>query len=106
MPESNVRNALTEAVYFILLSLQEPLHGYGIMQLVSELSHDRVNLGSGTLYGAINTLLKKNWIQLYRTEDKKKEYLITPEGQAVLLEEIQRLKDLYECGHRMTGGMK
>ena len=26
--------ALTEAVYYILLSLTEPLHGYGIMQKV------------------------------------------------------------------------
>ena len=29
---------LTEAVYYILLSLTEPLHGYGIMQKAEQLS--------------------------------------------------------------------
>ena len=31
--------ALTEAVYYILLSLDQPLHGYGIMQNAEALSH-------------------------------------------------------------------
>ena len=47
--------ALTEAVFYILLSLNEPLHGYGIMQNAEKLSHGRVKLAAGTLYGAINT---------------------------------------------------
>ena len=51
--------ALTEAVYYILLSLTDPLHGYGIMQNVEKLSGGRVRLAAGTLYGAINTLLEK-----------------------------------------------
>ena len=54
--------ALTEAVYYILLSLLEARHGYGIMQNAEELSHGRVKLAAGTLYGAINTLLEKGWI--------------------------------------------
>ncbi|MBQ5890707.1 MAG: PadR family transcriptional regulator, partial [Clostridia bacterium] len=49
--------ALTEAVYYILLSLMQPMHGYGIMQNVEQLSNGRVKLAAGTLYGAINTLL-------------------------------------------------
>lgn len=48
---------LTEAVYYILLSLTEPLHGYGIMQKAEQLSSGRVRLAAGTLYGALNTLL-------------------------------------------------
>ncbi|MDE6233212.1 MAG: PadR family transcriptional regulator, partial [Lachnospiraceae bacterium] len=43
--------ALTEAVYYILLSLIQPLHGYGIMQNVEKLSKGRVRLAAGTLYG-------------------------------------------------------
>lgn len=50
---------LTEGVYYILLSLYEPRHGYGIMQFVSELSNGRVELGAGTIYGAIKTLVKR-----------------------------------------------
>lgn len=55
-------SALTEAVYYILLSLLEPMHGYGIMQNVEQLSKGRVHLAAGTLYGAIHALLEKGWI--------------------------------------------
>ena len=55
--------ALTEAVYYILLSLQSPLHGYGIIQNVDAWSKGRVKLAPGTLYGALNTLLDKKWIE-------------------------------------------
>ena len=48
---------LTEATYYILISLTEPLHGYGIMKKVDEMSHGRIRLAAGTLYGALNTLL-------------------------------------------------
>ncbi len=41
--------ALTEAVYYILLSLVESNHGYGIMQNAEALSGGRVRLAAGTL---------------------------------------------------------
>ena len=62
MPESKERGALTEAVFYILLSMYTPLHGYAVMQNINNLSKGRVTLGAGTLYGAINTLLEKGWI--------------------------------------------
>ena len=71
---------LTEAVYYILLALRTPHHGYGIIQDVLEMTDGRVNLGPGTLYGAINSLLEKGWIKLYSEEKesrKKKSYIIT-----------------------------
>ena len=51
--------ALTEAVYYILLSLAQPLHGYGIMQNTEALSGGRIRLAAGTLYGALTSLLDK-----------------------------------------------
>lgn len=113
MPESSERGALTEAVYYILLSLTTPLHGYGIMQFVSEISHGRVNLGAGTLYGAINTLLDKGWICAAHAPESqsskksaadkraKKEYIITEQGKEILLHEIDRLKELVETGEQI-----
>ena len=90
--------ALTEAVYYILLSLTEPMHGYGIMQNVEQLSGGRVRLAAGTLYGAINTLLEKNWITALSKEknNRKKEYLITEQGRKILRSELNRLKELME----------
>ena len=98
--------ALTEAVYYILLSLLEPLHGYGIIQNVEQLSGGRVRLAAGTLYGAINTLLEKGWITALTGEadSRKKEYIITETGREMLRKELQRLNELLENGKRLLGG--
>lgn len=97
--------ALTEAVYYILLSLIHPLHGYGIMQNVEQLSRGRVRLAAGTLYGAINTLLEKDWIRALPegNDSRKKEYVITEAGMEALEAEILRLKQLLENGNRILG---
>lgn len=106
MPESSERGALTEAVYYILLSLFSPMHGYGIMQYVRDLSGGRVSLGPGTLYGALNTLLEKNWIQSIGGErdSRKKEYVITEHGRQIVRDEIARLEELLANGKRIAGG--
>ncbi|MCR4556560.1 MAG: PadR family transcriptional regulator [Saccharofermentans sp.] len=98
--------ALTEAVFYILLSLQKPLHGYGIIQNVGELSHGRVKLAAGTLYGALNSLVEKGWIDALpeNPESRKKEYVITSNGLAVLKEELARLSELVDNGKRVLGG--
>ena len=95
--------ALTEAVYYILLSLMQPMHGYGIMQNVDQLSNGRVKLAAGTLYGAINTLLEKGWIVSLPGEkdSRKKEYQITEQGKQTLEIEIIRLRELIENGSRI-----
>ena len=95
--------ALTEAVYYILISLTQQLHGYGIMQNVEQLSNGRVKLAAGTLYGAINTLLEKGWIVALSEEkgSRKKEYLITDQGKEMLRLEIARLKELIDNGNRI-----
>lgn len=92
--------ALTEAVYYILLSLMQPLHGYGIMQNVEQLSKGRVRLAAGTLYGAISTLLEKGWITALPGEkdSRKKEYQITASGRKILCSELVRLTELVENG--------
>jgi len=88
---------LTEAVFYILLAVRKPNHGYGIIQEVNEITGGRLVLGPGTLYGAINSLLSKNWIELYsedKTSRKKKEYVITEEGKEVFFREVKRLEEL------------
>ena len=100
--------ALTEGVYYILLSLLQPLHGYGIIQNVEGLSGGRVRLAAGTLYGAINTLLEKGWITALEGEadSRKKEYVITDLGHAMLTKELQRLEELVQNGKHLMGGME
>ncbi len=96
------QQALTEAVFYIMLSLQKPLHGYGIIQNVGDLSKGRVKLAPGTLYGALNTLVDKGWIDALpeNPESRKKEYVITNSGKAVLKEEMDRLSELVDNGRK------
>ena len=98
--------ALTEGVYYLLLSLLQPRHGYGIMQNVESLSGGRVHLAAGTLYGALNTLLEKGWIRaLPGAEDsRKKEYELLPPGRDALLGEIERLRELLRSAAETMGG--
>lgn len=90
---------LTEALFYILLAVRKPNHGYGIIQDVREMTGGRLILGPGTLYGAINSMMSKRWIKLY-SEDKesrkKKEYQITETGRDIFEAEVKRLKELVE----------
>jgi DNA-binding PadR family transcriptional regulator len=96
----NENIVLTEATYYILLSLYTPQHGYGIMQQTEQLSAGRVRLAAGTLYGALTSLCEKGWIvQLpMQAGSRKKEYKLTDQGLKVLCSELGRLKQLVENG--------
>ena len=88
---------LTEALFYILLAVRKPNHGYGIIQEVEELTDGRVTLGAGTLYGAIQSLEKRGWIRMYSMDTesrKKKEYLITESGKSAFAKEKKRLEEL------------
>ena len=98
--------ALTEAVYYILLSLDRPMHGYGIMQNIERLSAGRVRLAAGTLYGALNTLLEKGWIEEQKggITARKREYQLTERGRTAVIAEIARLRELLANGDAIAGG--
>jgi DNA-binding PadR family transcriptional regulator len=86
---------LTETTYYILLSLLEPAHGYIIMQKVEELSNHQVKIAAGTLYGAIENLLKQKLIESVKSEDKRrKTYLITEKGKEVLQLDLMRMEHM------------
>ena len=100
--------ALTEATYYLLLSLVEPRHGYGIMQQAEALSGGRVRLAAGTLYGALSSLCEKEWILLLPTTEgsRKKEYMLTERGYHVLKNELERLRELVVSGDLILGGIE
>lgn len=97
---------LTESTYYILISLIEPLHGYGIMQNVEEISKGKVKIGPGTLYGAINKLLKEDLIVRAKSknleDDRRKTYVLTDMGKEVVILEYRRLSDLVECSKEVV----
>jgi DNA-binding PadR family transcriptional regulator len=86
---------LTETTYYVLLSLIEPAHGYIIMQKVEELSNQQVKIAAGTLYGAIENLLKQGLIESVKSEDKRrKTYVITDKGKEVLRLDMLRMQHM------------
>ncbi|WP_251390673.1 PadR family transcriptional regulator [Mediterraneibacter agrestimuris] len=97
---------LTEITYLVLAAFCQPNHGYGALKFISENTNNRVIPGAGTLYGAINSLVKKEWISLYEQNDRKKIYLITDEGREILNKEVNRLKECYVLGKEVlkSGG--
>lgn len=88
--------ALTESVFYILLRLHNPAHGYALMKDIAEMTNNRVNLGAGTLYGALDTLQKKSWIRQLdnNPQDRKIEYIITDTGKKYFELELIRLEEL------------
>ena len=95
---------LTEATYYIMLSLIEPLHGYGIMQKVDEMTEGNVKLGPGTLYGAISKLLKQEVIievEDLKGDARRKTYKLTSFGRIIVNLEHKRIHMLYENGKKV-----
>lgn len=84
---------LTETVYYILLVLLEPAHGYIIMQKVEELSNGAVRMAAGTLYGAIENLLKLHFIEpVMSTDSRRKVYITSVLGKEMLRLDYERMK--------------
>jgi DNA-binding PadR family transcriptional regulator len=96
---------LTESTYYILLALIEPLHGYGVMQKVDDMSQGTVRIGAGTLYGAFSTLEKEGLILKVREEERRKVYGLTAKGKSVLAAQIDRLEIMTRTGRRSAGGL-
>ena len=92
---------MTEAMYYILLALLKPGHGYGMMQRIKELSSGRIIMGPGTLYGVLTRMQKDGWIVLVTEEDRRKNYAITEEGRNALLAEFSRLKKMIADGNML-----
>ncbi len=102
--KDNVKGgALTEVTFFILLSLYTPKHGYAIMQFIDEKTGGRLVLGAGSLYGAINTLTDKGWIEPYGDGGRIKEYRITDEGKAICERELARIRELADTAAKIMG---
>jgi len=72
MRDNTKGGALTEVTFYILLSLYTPKHGYAVMQFIEEKTGGRLSLGAGTLYGALNSLQDKKWIEPYGDSEKKR----------------------------------
>lgn len=87
--------AVREPTFLILAAVApEPLHGYGIIRAVEELSDGRVRLRPGTLYAALDRLVGEGVLTIDREEvvdgRLRRYYRITDAGLGILRRGVER----------------
>ena len=81
----------------MLTSLADgPKHGYAITADVEEFAG--VNLGPGTLYGALSRLEDRGLIESLPADDRRHPYRLTSTGKAALEEQLRSLKAVAPAG--------
>jgi len=89
---------LTDSIFFTLLVLIEPIHGYMIMQKVAEITNNSIIIGPATMYTTAG------WIEEKEVDNSKKEYHITPKGEEILNRNLQQRQFLVDVAKRFLGG--
>ncbi len=107
-----IYSPMSEQSFLLLSSLLNPLHGYGIMQTVSRMTDNRVNLGSGTVYTLLYKMEQDNLIKVIDEYDRRKIYSITPMGKKILAAECERTfklatiaQGVYSSLHNIVGAV-
>lgn len=98
------------SLHVVLALLDGELHGYALMRRVEELSDGAVRMGPGTLYGTLNRLVETGLIEettdrsARGDSERRRYYELTPQGRAVALDELTRLRTLVQrVGRHLPG---
>jgi DNA-binding PadR family transcriptional regulator len=94
-------HVLPPAEFRVLLALLDgPKHGHGIRIDVRERTGGRVDMGPGTLYGAIKRLAERGWIAEVPApagkegDERRRYYEVTPGGRDAAGNEAARMREL------------
>jgi DNA-binding PadR family transcriptional regulator len=86
----------------LLTSLSDgPKHGYAMIEDIARLSG--IELGPGTLYGAISRLEERGLIEPLEANDRRRPYRITTEGMALLRAELGTMERIARAGQQRVG---
>ncbi|ATW23512.1 PadR family transcriptional regulator [Candidatus Formimonas warabiya] len=94
---------MTEAMYYVLLALMNPNHGYKLINAISQVSNGRMQMGPGTLYGVLTRLQKDGLIVIVQDDGRRKVYAITETGKTALKDEYNRLIAMVQDGIVLKG---
>lgn len=83
----------------ILQSLRaKPMHGYALVQHIQQRSEDLLNVEEGSLYPALQRMLKSGWVEatwgVSATNRKVRTYNITSEGESHLVDQISQFETM------------
>jgi len=96
---------MSETAYYMLLSLTQPCHGYGIILKVKEITEGRICIGAGTIYGTLSKFESDKLIEAEGEHDRKKIYKMTDTGKEILKSEYSRLLKLCENSKLFMEGL-
>ena len=107
------RQPVSDQLFHILLSLvDQPRHGYGILQEVEARTDGGLVLGSGTLYSAIKRIRAWGWVVEVDApqlgDPRRKYYGLTEVGRQVVQAEARRLETLVRharAKHALPGSL-
>ncbi|MBY0755307.1 PadR family transcriptional regulator [Clostridium sardiniense] len=92
---------LTDSTYYILLTLVRPMHGYGIMQEIKELSNNKIDIGPASLYTILKKLQDGELIKLLDDNgDRRKTYILTDKGKELIKKDIERRRLMVSYGEK------
>ncbi len=94
---------LTDSIFLILLTMLRPVHGYGIMQQLSELTDGEVVIGPATMYTTLKKMKAAGWISEQKDGDKIL-YQMTEEGKTILQKDYNRRRLMMALAEKMMGG--
>ncbi len=101
---------IREPTFLILAAIApEPLHGYGIIKAVQQLSGGRVRLRAGTLYSALDRLVGQECLTVDREQvvqgRHRRYYRITDAGVCELRAGTQRMEANSAVGRRQLASL-
>ena len=90
---------MTDPSLLVLSSLADgDKHGYAMMTDIKAFAG--VDLGPGTLYGAITRLEQRGFIRALASDDRRRPYRLTPSGREFLAEQLAALEPIVRIGTR------
>lgn len=95
---------LTPQMFYILVVLNVPRHGYEIMNEIARITNGEIKVGAGTLYTLLSRFQNDGYIELIDEVDRKKIYQITKIGKRKLQEEKRKLIMQIKALNEIEGG--
>jgi len=102
---------MREPTFWILAALvDQPRHGYGVIQQVTKLSGGETRLLAATLYAALDRLAAEGLVAVDREEAVdgrlRRYYRLTDSGGAALAAETQRLSRKVATANRLLDALR
>jgi DNA-binding PadR family transcriptional regulator len=99
MARKPARGPASDPELLVLSSLAEgPKHGYAIMEDIA--MHAGVEMGPGTLYGAITRLVENGWVAPLEARGRQRPYRLTGKGAEHLKAQLESMRQLAAFGLR------